>query len=426
LTAVDSVGTASTSRPRLGGGPFFALRSQPYRWLWVSGLAVFLSVMAQSIARAWLAFELTGTNAGLGGVLLGFGLPMLVATPWGGVAADRLSKRAVLATAVALLALTSGAIGLAVALDAIEYWMLVVTSGVQAVAFALYGPARMAFITELVDEGAVPNAIVLGQMSAEAMRVAGPAIAGVVIGAWTFGVEAVFLAGTVLTVVGMVTLVRLPPGHAPAGRPTRSPWAELADGMAYVRADPALRLLVLTSLGVVMVGFPYLAFLPTVAEDLFDVGSSGYGVMSAVSAAGAVVAGLVSPRLAGRRDPWQVLFGGGLVFGAAIVGLGLAPWYGLVLVILPVVGGAGLTFQTTNQSLLLELAEFEYHGRIQGLVMLGFSGFGIAALPLGVLADAIGLRTTFVLMGGAVIALVVASTLRSDRVRHRLTALDLA
>jgi len=52
-----------------------------------------MAVNAQGIARGWLAKEITGTNAGLGGVLLGFGLAMLIATPVGGVLADRLNKR---------------------------------------------------------------------------------------------------------------------------------------------------------------------------------------------------------------------------------------------------------------------------------------------------------------------------------------------
>ena len=50
---------------------------------------------------------------------------------------------------------------------------------------------------------------------------------------------------------------------------------------------------------------------------------------------------------------------------------------------------AGLVFQTTTQSLMLSLSDVEYHGRMQSMVVLGFSGFGLAALPLGLLADAV-------------------------------------
>ncbi|HEU5083666.1 MAG TPA: MFS transporter [Acidimicrobiales bacterium] len=383
-------------------GSFAALAHLEYRRLWVSGFLVFFAVMAQNIARGWLALEITGSNAGLGGVLMGFGVLMLVATPFGGVAADRLSKRLVVLAATALLGFTSGVIGLAVLADAIEYWMLVVASGLQAVAFAFFGPARMAFISELLPDATVGNGIVLGQMSAEASRVVGPAIAGLLIGVLADGTATVFLLSAALSAVSFVLCLTLPPGHAVAGRPARSVLGEIGDGVAYVRQHDGLRLLVLTSLGVVILGFPYIAFLPTLADEIFDVGSGGYGFMSAVSAAGAVVAALLTARTVGPVRQVRDLGRAGLLFGAAVVVLGAAPHFAVALGVLAFAGAAGLWFQTTNQSLLLSIGAFEFHGRIQSLVMLGFSGFGIAALPLGVLADAIGLRTTFALMGGVV------------------------
>ena len=67
-------------------------------------------------------------------------------------------------------------------------------------------------------------------------------------------------------------------------------------------------------------------------------------------------------------------------------------------------------FQTTTQSQMLTLSDIEYHGRMQSMVVLGFSGFGLAALPLGLLADAVTLEVTLVLMGGVVLAVTSAFT----------------
>ena len=98
--------------------------------------------MGQSVARGWLAKDLTGSNAGLGGVMLAFGVAMLIATPWGGVAADRFPKRTVLLAAVLMLVASSLLTGLAMVTGVIEYWMLLVASAVQAAAFAAYLPGR--------------------------------------------------------------------------------------------------------------------------------------------------------------------------------------------------------------------------------------------------------------------------------------------
>src|SRR5829696_2777464 len=104
------------------------MESPGYRRLLFSSAVVIFGVMGQAVARGWLARDLTGSNAGLGGVMLAFGVAMLIATPWGGVAADRFPKRSVLLVAVTLLVASSLVTGLAVVAGVIQYWMLLVAS----------------------------------------------------------------------------------------------------------------------------------------------------------------------------------------------------------------------------------------------------------------------------------------------------------
>lgn len=396
-------------------GAMAILRSGAFLVLYLNSAAVFLGVMAQAIARGWLAFELTGSNAALGGILLSFGVALLLATPWGGVAADRLPKRLVLQLSVTLLAVSSAWIGLAVVLDVIAYWMLLGASVLQAVGFALFGPARMAFLAELVPRGSLPQAVSLLLVNAEVSRVLGPALAGVVIGAVTWGIEAIFLFSAVLAVVGLLLTAGLPPGGRVGEASGRSPLGELADGVRYVRGKPELAALVCCGIGVTMLGMPYLAFMPTISSDLFGLGSVGYGVLSATSAVGGVAAGLVLGRYSASVGRTRVFVAAGAAFGGAICLLAIAPHALVAVVVLLVVGGAMLTFQTSNQSQLLALSDEEYHGRVQGLVMLSFGAFGIAALPLGLLADLVGLRWTLGGMGTGVVAVVAAYALVSRR-----------
>jgi len=396
-------GTVPPEPPALGA--MAILRIGGFLVLYLNAAAVFIGVMAQAIARGWLALELTGSNAALGGILLAFGVALLLATPWGGVAADRLPKRLVLQLSVLLLAVSSAGIGLAVVFDVIAYWMLLVASVLQAVGFALFGPARMAFLAELVPRGSLPQAVSLLLVNAEVNRVVGPALAGVVIGAVAWGIEAIFLFSAVLALVGVLLTAALPAGLP--GEPSgRSPLGELADGVRYVRRHRELNALVWCGIGVTMMGMPYLAFMPTIASDLFGLGSAGYGVLSATSAVGGVAAGL----FLGRRGSWvrrrRVFVAAGAAFGLAVCTLAIAPTASVAVVVLLAVGAAMLAFQTSNQSQLLDLADPEYHGRVQGLVMLSFGAFGIAALPLGLLADLIGLRWTLGGMGAGVIAVV--------------------
>lgn len=382
--------------------------------------------MGQAVARGWLAKELTGSNAGLGGVMLAFGGSMLLATPWGGVAADRFPKRTVLIAAVFMLTASSLAVGVAVVADSIHYWMLVVASMVQAAAFALYLPARIAFIAELVEAEQIGPAVLLGQTVQEGMRVVAPALAGVLIGASWFGVGGVFLLAAGTSSLAAAALVGLPSG-APRSLPTRSPIAEMVDAFRYVRSRPGLGLVALTSIGVIVVGFPYLTFLPTLADERYHVGAGGYGVMAGIAGLGAVSAGVLVPRFGWTvRWPWRTTAVSGGALGVSLIGVAVAAWFWLALIALVAVGASGLVFQTTTQSQMLALSDIDYHGRMQSMVVLGFSGFGLAALPLGLLADAVTLEVTLAAMGVVVLGVSAGFVVKRRQHRRQLIAVELA
>ena len=395
-------GERSTAGTEQLPSTFAALAVLPFRRLFVSGLIAFLSVQSQVIARGWLANELTGTNTGLGGVYMAFGVPMLIATPFGGVVADRISKRFVIAVCQLAMAASSAWIGLGVTFEFVEYWMLLVTSAVQAVAFAFLGPARMAMTGQLVGRDSAAQCRRARADEHEHDRVLGPAVAGIAIGIAWIGTAGVYFAATVLSIVAFIVTLRLPAGR-PTSAPSRSPLTEFRDGLSYVRAHRNIALLIVTSFLVVMVGFPYLAFLPRVADSIFDQGAAGYGALSATSAVGAVGMALVVARRAGGAHARRIQTASGFAFGVGLMLLAVTPNFVTALAVVFFVGAAAAGFQSMNNSMVLALSDLEYHGRIQSLMLLSFSGFGMAALPLGRLADAVGLRQTLMVMGVATI-----------------------
>jgi predicted MFS family arabinose efflux permease len=258
--------------------------------------------------------------------------------------------------------------------------------------------------------------VVLAQMSAEATRVVAPALAGVLMGVSWFGSGGVFLLAAGAAAASAAITWTLPPGE-PRDAGSRSPLGEMADAVRYVRDTRGLGLIALTTIGVVVVGYPYLAFLPTLSDDNFETGALGYGVMTGVVGLGAVLAGLRHARPGSGSRPWSTIGWSGSAMGASIIALGLAPTFAVALIGLAGIGAFGLVFQTTAQSLMLQLSDLEYHGRLQATVVLGFSGFGLAAWPLGLLADAITLRATLVGMGVVVIAIMaVFASRRRGRV----------
>ena len=72
---------------------FAALAEPNFRILWVGSLFATLAFMMMFVTQSFVAFELAGTNSAVGIVSLGVGVTMLILGPFGGVTADRVSKR---------------------------------------------------------------------------------------------------------------------------------------------------------------------------------------------------------------------------------------------------------------------------------------------------------------------------------------------
>lgn len=376
-----------------------------FRKLFVGGAFTFLAMQVSFVARAWLAFELTGTNKGLGGVMLAFGISSVVSIPIGGIMADRFPKRIVLMVAAVLQTITPLGLGMAVAADVQAYWMLLVSSLVQGAMLSIMAPARLAFLADMLDGATLPNAVFLSNATMQFTRVLGPLAAGALIGVKSFGLAGVFFLAAGLGVLSMTMVTILPPGK-PAAPSGRSPLGDLTDGLRFVRSRRDVLHLLLVSYGVVLIGFPHSAFLPTVAEQLYNAGSQGLGLLTAAASLGAVPVALAlanTPR--GRLRPYQIR--AALVFGATLAVFALMPNFVLALAVFAMVGASSTAFQALNNSLLLTTSPVEYHGRVQSLLMLSFTGFAIAALPIGALADAIGIRPTLTVLGVLVICVAV-------------------
>ncbi len=393
-----------------------------YRTLIASATLMSFGVMGQVVARGWLARDLTGSNAGLGGVMMVFGGVMLILTPAGGMAADRYPRRAVLAVSLATMAVSSLLVAVPVIAGVIRYWMLVLAAALQAAGHAFYLPARASLIPELVEPAAVHNGLVLSQMSHELSRMVAPALAGLMIGVTWFGLGGVFLAGAATSVMALVFATRLPqlPRRATS---TASGLSDLASAVRYVRTTHKLGAVSLSAVGVILCGFPYLVLLPALATDRFGAGPVEFGVMSGTAGLGALVAGMGGASLEALVGPAALVPASGTVAGISVLALSIAGSLPVALGALLVIGASLMVFQTSAQAYMMQLAEPAYHGRVQSILVFGYSGAMLAAFPIGLLADVLSLRDALVVMGVGILLFVAPAMVRGGGA-HRPAVAD--
>ena len=399
---------------------FATLKVPAFRALWLSGVFSFMSIQMQFLLRGWLAWDLTGRESALGVVFFFFGLALLISTPLGGVAADRLPKRPLLLTGQLILLATAVGMGLALATGVIAFWMLVVSSALQGLMFGLIGPARISMTTELVGRERMGNAITLSSLSLSGSRVFAPSLAGLLAGWALVGLAGAYFVSSAIATLSFVLLLPLPkvaraqPGVA-ASAARSNPFAEIGQGVRYAMARPALRRTILISLFVMMFGFNYVAFMPAFVEGEFGLGVFEVGLISSVGSLGAVVA---ATRLASHADgprARSLLVAFGFGFGVTVAVLSTMPSYVLACVVSLGVGAASTGFMALTQTLGMRDTDEPYQGRVQSLLQLPFAVFALMALPLGALAEAVGVRSALMTMGVGVVAAMAIYMLAQQR-----------
>jgi MFS family permease len=192
----------------------------------------------QMIAEIWLVLSLTGSGLAVGMTTALQFLPILLFGAWGGVLADRFSKRHLLMVTQALMALPALALFAVTAAGVVAPWMVLALVFVRGTVNAVDNPTRQSFAIEMVGPDRVVNAVGLNSVLIHSARLLGPALAGVLIA--VAGVEPCFAVNALTFAAMIFALWRMEPAELRTPpRAERRPGAVRA-GLRYVRSTPEL------------------------------------------------------------------------------------------------------------------------------------------------------------------------------------------
>jgi MFS family permease len=413
MLAVDS--------QRWAGQTFASLAVRPYRILWLSTAASFFAFFMSTIVNSVVAFRLTGENRAVGAVIFAQGISMFALGPLGGAAADRWPKRRVIAIGQSTACAVFVALALLVHADAVTIPHLAIGSFVLGVCFAFVGPARQALAVDLVSIERAGNAMALSQIANNASRVGGPAIAGVLLAWDAVGAAGAYLVMGALYLASAASIALLPPSTGGRRRGTRV-LGDVVDGLRYVQRQPVLRVLVLQFLAVIMAGFPYVTVMPGLVEHELGRPAEAISLLMGTSAAGGLLMSLVVARYADGPHARGVTTGLGAGFALSLVAMALVPSYAHAAVASFALGAASGGYQTLASTVVIHATESAYIGRVMALTMMAFAGFGVMGLPIGWLADAVGVRGALVAMAFAVAIVLGVSLARLARAEARRPA----
>ncbi|MQA86822.1 MAG: MFS transporter [Streptosporangiales bacterium] len=391
------------------------LRHADYRRLWAGQGVSFIGYQLTQVAVPVQVYDLTHSSFWVGMVGLASLLPLIAFGLWGGAVADAMDRRRLLIMSSCTTWATTWALLLHALVDLGSVPLILTLVAVQSVGFAVSSPTRYAIIPRLIPTGLVPAANTLNFVVSSLGTVAGPLIAGIVLG--SLGFAAAYGIDAALFTAGLYAALRLP-RLPPLGERTQPGLRAVIDGLVFLSRQPVLLMSFVVDIIAMVLAMPR-ALFPEVADTRFG-GEAAVGWLFASIAIGAVAGGLLSGWIGRVRRQGVALIVAIAGWGIAVAVAGLARDLWLAVLLLSVAGAADLVSAVYRQTILQTYAPDEMRGRLQGVfIVVVAGGPRLGDLRAGATAAVVGATVSWV--GGGVlcaVAVVIAGLLVPSFLRY--------
>lgn len=387
------------------GETFSAFRHRNYRLWFIGQLVSLVGTWMQNTAQGFLIFELTHSPAYLGYVGFAAGVPSWLFMLYGGVVADRMSRRNLLLVTQIAMMLLAFALAALTFLEWVQPWHIVALALALGVATAFDAPARQAFVVEMVEREDLTNAIALNSSMFNLATVVGPAVSGLIYAwlgpAWCFTLNGLSFVAVIVALM----LMRLIGKAAP--RRTTAALDDLKEGLRYVASAPLIRTLIIIAAVISLFGFAFMTLVPAWAVKILGGDATTNGWLLTARGIGALSGALMIAALGRFKGKGKLLTIGMFTFPLMLLVFALMRSLPLSLLAMVGTGWGFMVLFNMENTLIQTLAPDHLRGRIVSIYTLSFFGLmPLGALFTGWLAEAIGEPATVFL--SAVVCLVFA------------------
>jgi MFS family permease len=360
---------------------------------------------------SWQIYDLTGSALALGLSGVFSALPLIPVSLIGGALADAVERRRLMLITAALGMLTVLGLCALTLAGAIEVWHLYAAGFVMTVTGVLDRPSRQSLIPSLVPREHLLNAYTVMTTLGQAGGLVGPMLAGLALAlggpAAGYAVHSV----SFLAVVGALVALRVPPVR---GGVRKASLGSIAEGLRFVGSKQFILGLLGLDVAAMLFGY-YQTLLPVVARDVLRVGELGFGVLSAAPAVGSLAGAMLMLTLGTVRKPGWLMLGAVVVYGSALIGLGLSSWFAVALLFAAILGFADAISMAVRQTALQMATPDELRGRVSSAMQISVQGGNsIGAMNLGFGASLLGAGPATALGG---VLVILAALLLGWRIR---------
>ncbi len=401
--------------------PYAAFRVRNYRlyvWGWFISM---VGTRIQAVAIGWEVYQRTGEALALGLVGLMQALPTILLALPSGYLADRFHRRTIVIFSLAGMAVTSFSLAIlsfTKSAIVIMYGLLLL----DATVMILGRPARVALLPQIVPPAVFPNAVAWSMSMQHLSSVLGAAVGGFIV---AFSVPAAYLLNTITALVYIFSLLQLDIQDKMTKPISQPPLRTLVEGLRFVcKTRLILVTISLDMFAVLLGGAVYL--LPIFAEDILQVGPTGFGWLRAAPAIGAFCMALLLAYLPPMRYAGRNLLLVVAGFGVATIIFGVSRSFWLSLAMLFLTGALDNVSMVIRHTLVQLLTPDQMRGRVSAVNSVFVSASNeLGGVESGLVAHWFGPVFSVVSGGIGTIIVVLIVTLISPELRALGTLHDI-
>lgn len=355
------------------------------------------------LTRTILAWDLTGSAQSLAYINLVVAGPMIFASMIGGAITDRVERRQLVIIGQCLITANEIIILGLLLLGKLEFWHVLATAFIAGCAFPFIMPARMAITVNVVGHDRIQSAMAISSGVMNLSRVAGPALAGIIIA--QYSVIAAYAISTLLygMAVFCMLFVKRNTAIQPEG-PQKPLLADIAYGFQYIKRNKPVMVCLFFGLVPMFLAMPFQNLLVMLVEQSWQTGERGLGILMGAGGVGGVLGSIWIARRGDNSERLRLMIVTAIGFALFLAVFTQTSIFYLALVPLVLANVCASAFQTVNNATVQILVDDSVRGRMSSFMMMSFGLTPLGVFPMAIAADHIGAANAIL---GACIALVV-------------------
>ncbi|AXB56142.1 MFS transporter [Flavobacterium fluviale] len=378
---------------------FKALKSKNFKLFFYGQSVSVIGTWLQKTAVSWMVYSITGSVFLLGLATFLSMIPSLFLAPLAGSIIGRYDKHRAMIVLQSLAMLQAGTLALLIYLKIYNINFILALSLIQGIINAFDMTCRQTMMIDIVDKREdLPNAVALNSTMNNFARIAGPALAGIIL--HQYGEDICFIGNFVSYVPVLISLLMMKITPHIKAENKLNMLDDLIEGLDYVKKETemARMLLMLTCSSLFVISFNTL--MPVFAKDIFSGNAQTFSWFESAAGIGSVLSAVYIANLKSAENMNKLMIAASLLLGFSIIILAVSSSLTVALICMTL-SGVGMMGQTSSINIYIQTqSTVNMRSRSISYYMMAYQGMiPVGSLIIGYLSHFIGTRNTVVIQG---------------------------